>query len=172
MRCWAARSTNCRRRRGACCCLVDEMVRQDCERKKIERQDFRFSRKDVRAFTRWSDSQLKRHLHRLEELEYLVVHQGGRGQSMVYELVFERHEDSARPALPGLIEIGTALWMPVRRKEVWAGRPRGPGQVRPKFGGCPGVVRVGNRQQRRGRKAIFTKIARKTLPGSRSKIRS
>jgi DNA primase catalytic core len=85
--------------------LVDEMVRQDCERKKIERQDFRFSRKDVRAFARWSDSQLKRHLHRLEELEYLVVHQGGRGQSMVYELVFERHEDSARPALPGLIEI-------------------------------------------------------------------
>jgi len=34
-----------------------------------------------------------------------VVHQGGRGQSMVYELVFERQEDSARPALPGLIEI-------------------------------------------------------------------
>ena len=31
--------------------LVDEMVRQDCERKKIERQDFRFSRKDVRAFS-------------------------------------------------------------------------------------------------------------------------
>jgi DNA primase len=85
--------------------LVDEMVHQDCEQKKIERQDFRFSRKDVRTFTRWSDSQLKRHLHRLEELEYLVVHQGGRGQSMVYELVFERREDSARPALPGLIEI-------------------------------------------------------------------
>jgi len=85
--------------------LVDEMVRQTCEQKLIERQDFRFSRKDVRAFTRWSDSQLKRHLHRLEELEYLVVHQGGRGQSMVYELVFERQEDSARPALPGLIEI-------------------------------------------------------------------
>ena len=85
--------------------LVDEMVRRDCEQKRIERQDFRFSRKDVRAFTRWSDSQLKRHLHRLEELEYLVVHQGGRGQSMVYELVFERQEDSARPTLPGLIEI-------------------------------------------------------------------
>src|SRR5208283_2144533 len=85
--------------------LTDEMVSGACEQKKIERQDFRFSRKDVRAFTRWSDSQLKRHLHRLEELEYLVVHQGGRGQSMVYELVFERQEDSARPALAGLIEI-------------------------------------------------------------------
>ena len=28
----------------------------------------------------------KLHLHRLEELEYLLVHRGGRGQSFVYEL--------------------------------------------------------------------------------------
>ncbi len=85
--------------------LVDDMVCAECERKKIERPDFRFSRKDVRAFTKWSDSQLKRHLHRLEELEYLTVHQGGRGQSMVYELTFDRQEDSGRPVLPGLIEV-------------------------------------------------------------------
>ena len=85
--------------------LTDEMVSRACEQKKIERPDFRFSRKDVRAFTKWSDSQLKRHLHRLEELEYLVVHHGGRGQSFVYELVFERQEDSGKPVLPGLIEV-------------------------------------------------------------------
>ncbi len=84
--------------------LTDEMVSQACEQKKIERLDFRFSRKDVRAFTAWSDSQLKRHLHRLEELEYLAVHHGGRGQSFVYELVFERQPDSSKPVLPGLIE--------------------------------------------------------------------
>jgi DNA primase catalytic core len=84
--------------------LTDEMVSRACEQKKIERPDFRFSRKDVRAFTKWSDSQLKRHLHRLEELEYLLVHHGGRGQSFVYELVFERQDDSGRPVLPGLIE--------------------------------------------------------------------
>src|SRR5208337_3109780 len=69
--------------------FLDEMVSAECERQKIERTDFRFSRKDVRAFTKWSDSQLKRHLHRLEELEYLLVHHGGRGQSFAYELVFE-----------------------------------------------------------------------------------
>jgi DNA primase len=84
--------------------LTDEMVSQSCEQKKIERPDFRFSRKDVRAFTAWSDSQLKRHLHRLEELEYLAVHHGGRGQSFVYELAFERQPDSGKPVLPGLIE--------------------------------------------------------------------
>jgi DNA primase len=85
--------------------LTDEMVSAACEQKKIERADFRFSRKDVRVFTAWSDSQLKRHLHRLEELEYLLVHHGGRGQSFVYELAFERQGDSGRPVLPGLIEI-------------------------------------------------------------------
>jgi len=85
--------------------FIDEMVSAECERQKIEREDFRFSRKDVRRFTKWSDSQLKRHLHRLEELEYLLVHHGGRGQSFAYELVFERQGDTGKPMLPGLIEI-------------------------------------------------------------------
>jgi DNA primase len=85
--------------------FLDEMVRAECARQKIERADFRFSRKEVRRYTAWSDSQLKRHLHRLEELEYLVVHQGGRGQSLVYELVFERQGDSGKPVLPGLIDV-------------------------------------------------------------------
>jgi DNA primase catalytic core len=85
--------------------LTDEMVSAECQRQKIEREDFRFSRKDVRRFTKWSDSQLKRHLSRLEELEYLLVHRGGRGQSMVYELVFERRDDNEKSVLPGLIEI-------------------------------------------------------------------
>jgi len=85
--------------------LVDEMVSRECERQKIERTDFRFSRRDVRQYTGWGNTQLKTHLRRLEELEYLLVHHGGRGQSFVYELVFERRDDSGKPVLPGLIEI-------------------------------------------------------------------
>jgi DNA primase catalytic core len=85
--------------------LIDEMVSTECERQNIERLDFRFSRRDVRQYTGWGNTQLKTHLHRLEELEYLLVHHGGRGQSFVYELVFERQGDSGKPMLPGLIEI-------------------------------------------------------------------
>jgi DNA primase catalytic core len=132
--------------------LVDEMVRETCEQKLIERQDYRFSRKDVRAFARWSDSQLKRHLHRLEELEYLVVHQGGRGQSMVYELVFERQEDSARPALPGLIEIAKLSGCEYdEKKSGLEGQKSGssPAQVRGVSGGgagrrSPATTRAGS----------------------------
>jgi hypothetical protein len=80
------------------------MVRRECERLKMERADFRFSRRDVRTYTGWGDTQLRVHLHRLEELEYLLVHRGGRGQSFVYELLFERQGEN-RPVLPGLIDV-------------------------------------------------------------------
>ena len=41
----------------------------------------------------------------MEELEYLLVHHGGRGQSFAYELVFERQGDSGKPMLLGLIDV-------------------------------------------------------------------
>jgi len=84
---------------------VDEMVTAECERQKMERSDYRFSRRDVREFTGWGDTQLKTHLHRLEELEYLLIHRGGRGQSIVYELVFTRPANGGKPVLGGLIDV-------------------------------------------------------------------
>ena len=83
--------------------LIDEMVeRANASGCRWSATDYRFSRRDVRQFTGWGDTQLKMHLHRLEELEYLLVHRGGRGQSFVYELVFERQGDAeqARAARP------------------------------------------------------------------------
>jgi DNA primase catalytic core len=87
--------------------LIEEMVAAACVKLQLERNDFRFSRRDVRAYTGWGDTQLKLHLHRLEELEYLLVHHGGRGQSFVYELLFEREAADGRPMLPGLIDVET-----------------------------------------------------------------
>jgi hypothetical protein len=84
---------------------VDEMVTAECKRQKMERSDYRFSRRDVREATGWGDTQLKTHLHRLEELEYLLVHRGGRGQSIVYELMFTRPADGGKPVLGGLIDV-------------------------------------------------------------------
>jgi hypothetical protein len=82
--------------------MVDEMVTAECKRQKIERTEYRFSRRDVRAYTSWSDSQLKNHLGRLQDMEYLIVHRGGRGQSLVYELFFERPIDEKQRTLPGM----------------------------------------------------------------------
>jgi DNA primase len=84
---------------------IDEMVSKECRRLAMERMDYRFSRRDVRQYTGWGNTQLKTHLARLEDLEYLLVHHGGRGQSFVYELVFDRSASDDKPVLPGLIDV-------------------------------------------------------------------
>jgi hypothetical protein len=81
--------------------VIDKMVTSECERLQIERMDYRFTRATVRQFSGWSDSQLKTHLHRLEELEYLALYRGAPGQNFVYGLNFEMDADG-RPVLPGL----------------------------------------------------------------------
>lgn len=85
--------------------LIDEMVSKACERMVLERSDYRFSRRQVREFTGWGNTQLKLHLHRLEELEYLLLHRGGRGQSFVYELLYDGNGKDGSPFLCGLIEV-------------------------------------------------------------------
>jgi hypothetical protein len=85
--------------------LIDEWVTRECAARQMERGDFRFSRKDVRRETEWGDTQLRLHLQRLEELEYVLAHRGGRGQSFVYELLFERRGEGGAPVLPGLIDV-------------------------------------------------------------------
>jgi hypothetical protein len=85
--------------------LVDAMVTAECKRQRIERADYRFSRRDVRTVTGWGDTQLRLHLGRLEELEYLLAHRGGRGQSFVYELAVAVDGDGSKPVMAGLIDI-------------------------------------------------------------------
>jgi hypothetical protein len=81
------------------------MVTAECKRQRIERTEYRFSRRDVRTATGWGDTQLREHLTRLEQMEYLLAHRGGRGQSFVYELVFVIEGDGSRPTMPGLIDV-------------------------------------------------------------------
>jgi len=87
--------------------LICEMVEQHCRAQRVPRAAHRFSRREVRAHTRWGDTQLKIHLARLTELEYLLVHRGGRGQSFEYELLFDGAADNATPHVSGLIEVET-----------------------------------------------------------------
>ncbi|NJD06120.1 MAG: toprim domain-containing protein [Methylococcaceae bacterium] len=83
---------------------VQRMVMQTCKAQGVAQKDYRFSRRDVRAFTGWSDGQLKIHCSRLTELEYLLVHRGGRGQSLVYELLYDGDPATVQKHLMGLID--------------------------------------------------------------------
>jgi hypothetical protein len=86
---------------------VTEMVEEHCRAQQMPRAAHRFSRRTVREYTGLSDTQLRVHLDRLVELEYLLVHRGMRGQSFVYELLFDGVVASEAPHLSGLIDTTT-----------------------------------------------------------------
>lgn len=85
--------------------LLDAFVSERCRQKGIERSEHRFSRRDVREATAWTYDQLRVHLDRLVDMEYLLVHRGSRGQSFVYELVWNGEGQDGRPFLMGLSDL-------------------------------------------------------------------
>jgi DNA primase len=119
--------------------IVDEAVTRECQRLQMERSDFRFSRRDVRAWAEWGDTVLKKHLGRLEDLEYLLAHRGGRGQSFVYELAFVRGENPSKPRLPGLIDVYDLKKSHLETEKSPSSRPQVVGMSR---GGRPHETRM------------------------------
>jgi DNA primase catalytic core len=86
---------------------VIDMVGAQCASQQICRAQHRFSRRQLREYTGLSDTQLRVHLERLTQLEYVLVHRGMRGQSFVYELLFDGPAASEAPHLSGLIDVST-----------------------------------------------------------------
>ena len=78
--------------------LIDGMVSAECERLSLDRSEYHFTRRHAREVTGWGETQLRIHLDRLVALEYLLVHRGGRGQSFVYELLYNSAADQ-RPSV-------------------------------------------------------------------------
>jgi len=118
---------------------IHRMVEQQCQAQGIDQRDYRFSRRDVREATGWGNTQLKVHLRRLEEMEYLLVHRGGRGQSFVYELFYHGEGEQGDLFLPGLIDPGNLDYDD--KKSGPNEKKAGPS--RPQVGGKSGAGRAG-----------------------------
>ena len=86
---------------------LDAMVAEACKTKAIGRSEHRFSRAEARQHTGWSLTQVKAHLDRLLEMEYVVLHRGSRGQSFVYELLYSGQGQEGEPFLMGLLDVGS-----------------------------------------------------------------
>jgi DNA primase catalytic core len=91
---------------------IDQYVKDECERLSVERKQCRFSRRMLREAIQWGDTQLRVHLERLLELEYLLAHREGPGGKYVYELVYtvvasqEQHQTGEHRAhLAGLMDV-------------------------------------------------------------------
>ena len=85
--------------------LVVDAVNVECGRAGIERVDYRFTRRQVREWTGWSDFQVQKHMNRLTELEYVAIHRGMRGSQYVYELIFDGAGDEEGRRMAGLVEV-------------------------------------------------------------------
>lgn len=72
--------------------VIEHMVKEESERLEIEFSEYRFTRRTVREYSKWGDTQLRLHLRRLEEMEYLRVRYGGPGQTFVYQLRTDEEE--------------------------------------------------------------------------------
>jgi len=82
------------------------MVEARCKSEEIAPELCWFTRREVREFTGWSNTQLKVHLDRLEELEYIYPRRAGmRGSAYEYELLFDGDTETAKPQLVGLIDL-------------------------------------------------------------------
>lgn len=87
--------------------LLWNYVQERSKAKEIEPGQVRFSQREAREATGWSQPQVKRHLAKLTELEYAIVHGGGRGQLWRYELVYKGEGQNGRGFVMGLIETAS-----------------------------------------------------------------
>jgi hypothetical protein len=125
--------------------VLRQMVSDTCAREKIARADYRFSRKEVRLATGWSYEQVRVHLDRLVAFEYVLVHRGGRGQSFVYELLFDGQGQEGQPHLNGLLDV-EALRHTSMIETVGSNRQ----QFGAPYGIHPGPIGVGEGPERNG----------------------
>jgi DNA primase len=83
---------------------VRELVHARMAAQGLPQREVRFARGELRAATRISDTQLKVHLARLAEMEYLLIHRAERGQGYVYELLYDGDAQEG-VHLSGLIDV-------------------------------------------------------------------
>ena len=92
--------------------LIVELVGARSAAQAIPRDAMRFTRRELREATQWGDTQLKLHLLRLVEHEYLIVHR--HGPLFRYELAFDGDAAEAGRQLIGLIDVESMATMPNR----------------------------------------------------------
>ena len=121
-----------------------ELAEGRAREQRVDRAAIRFTRREVREAIAWGDTQLKVHLSRLEDHEYLIAHR--RGTRHDYELLFDCRIGDASPQLVGLQEAERLVATSTDRSGVSGDRSgrneERAGSGRPSVGAWSGVGRV------------------------------
>jgi len=84
--------------------VAKTLVKIQCKTQKVEQPVALFSRRDLQAACGWSYSQIKRHLFRLQELEYIAPRFGRMGSTLKYELLVDANEADDEAHI-GLLDV-------------------------------------------------------------------
>ncbi len=84
--------------------LIDDLVNQQSKTRKIDRTHVRFTQRQLRDTFGWGDYQLRRHLKRLIELEYVLAHRTGYSNGRQYQLLYDGQGRDGQSFLLGLID--------------------------------------------------------------------
>ena len=100
------------------------MVAETCKAQAIDQDKFLFSRRQVRERTGWSQMQIRRHLDRLAEFEYVNLRHSRNGLAVQYELLVDAGEPQGTTHV-GLLDIEKLrLQQPPCRTKGGGGRTR------------------------------------------------
>jgi hypothetical protein len=118
---------------------LDEWVKKGCQLQGVARGEYRFTRRQLREALGSGDTQLKVHLSRLVEFEYLRATRGREG-GFEYVLLYESAADGGR-FFPGLVELSALHEYDASRSASEAarsapGRPAVGGRSAPGRGGA------------------------------------
>jgi hypothetical protein len=73
---------------------IKSLVRERIESEKVEQRLARFTRREIREHTGWSQMQIRRHIERLHDLEHIAARGGRNGVSIQYELLTDAAEST------------------------------------------------------------------------------
>jgi hypothetical protein len=85
--------------------LLDGFVRERMQRDALTRSEVRFTRADARVVSGMRDTQVRVHLDRLVQMEYVLPHVGRNGARFVYELAFDGDATSEAAQAIGLVDV-------------------------------------------------------------------
>jgi len=135
--------------------MVHDWVSTECAAQAIRQGELRFTRRQIRAATGWGDTQLKVHLGRLADLEYVLAHRVRQGQAHEYELVYAGEGETGAPFLMGLRQAAAASPMRGYDADRSGLEEDQPGSGRPPVAPRPGTGRGGETAAEREKSAAL-----------------
>ena len=84
--------------------LIDNLVSERSQKEKTDRNLVRFTQRELRETFGWSDFQVRHHLKRLVQLEYVLPYKTGHGNGRTYELLYDGQGRDGKAFLLGLAD--------------------------------------------------------------------